>query len=292
MQEDGELSAAFLNAVAKPIGGKPYASISHLPHSANRSEGDKALPAPSVAKLSDPEDGARLYYALKVDGTNVAVANVGGELAAVQRSGYPCDDSPYQMHRNFAAYVRGRERAFRRCLPEPGMRLCGEWIATTHGIRYRYASPFLAFDLIGDTGGRLSYSVFADSVRAAGLLPVPYFGSAKPVSEKALSNFFQIGSPSGLEGHCSAGVVPGSHGLERITFPIELEPDSHGHEGYVVRYERDDVYKFSAKYVSPGFVPGAFLPGIARPAFEPTRQNKFSEFLAFRVIAANQPPSS
>src|SRR5205814_4196481 len=48
----------------------------------------------------------------KLDGSNVAVARVSGQLVALGRAGYPAISSKYEQHRLFAAWVFERLEQF------------------------------------------------------------------------------------------------------------------------------------------------------------------------------------
>ena len=71
----------------------------------------------------------RVIVQEKLDGTNVGVAKVEGQIYAIQRAGYPAESSPYEQHHHFAAWVCRNEARF-ACLLENGERICGEWHQT------------------------------------------------------------------------------------------------------------------------------------------------------------------
>jgi hypothetical protein len=92
----------------------------------------------------------------KVDGSNVGVARIGGELHALGRSGYLAESSRYKQHQVFAVWVRNNADRFLAVLKD-GERLCGEWLMQAHGTRYCVAldTPILFGDLIWRPAGEV-----------------------------------------------------------------------------------------------------------------------------------------
>ena len=60
----------------------------------------------------------------KLDGSNVGIAKVQGEIFAIQRAGYLVETSPFEMHHHFAQWVARNESRFSGLLHE-GEQLCG-----------------------------------------------------------------------------------------------------------------------------------------------------------------------
>ena len=116
----------------KPLGGKAYGSIGHLPQS-RLGPGDWSIhEGQARICLEKPRKGDRIIVEEKLDGACMAVANIGGEIVALTRAGYRADSGRYEHLRLFGTYVREREADFRALLA-PGERLCGEWLAMAHG---------------------------------------------------------------------------------------------------------------------------------------------------------------
>ena len=215
---------------AKPLGRKSYGSIGHLPGS-RLGPGDHCVNDGQARILTvKPRDRHdRVIVCEKLDGSNVAVANVGGAILALGRSGYLAQTSSYEQHQLFAAWVRQNSDRF--CFLKDGERVCGEWLAQAHGTRYQLShEPFVPFDLMrGDE--RALFDEFAPRMAQAGFAtPTVLFigqGEGFPVAEamKKLGQF-------------------GFHGA--------LEPA----EGAVWRVERQGRVDFMAKYVRPGKVDG------------------------------------
>lgn len=83
----------------------------------------------------------------KLDGSNIAVAKVNGQILAITRAGYLATSSQYIQHHMFDAWVNQNKERLNEVLKE-GERLCGEWLAQAHGTLYELKhEPFVAFDL-------------------------------------------------------------------------------------------------------------------------------------------------
>ena len=83
----------------KPLGGKSYGSIPHLIGS-KLGDGDHHVHDGQhricTEKTRDKHD--LVIVQEKYDGSNVGVANIGGEIIALTRAGYTADSSPYEQH--------------------------------------------------------------------------------------------------------------------------------------------------------------------------------------------------
>ena len=136
----------------KPLGGKAYGSIPHLPGS-RRGPADKGLSEKQAAictiKTRDKHDVVIVEE--KLDGSNVAVAKINGQIIPLTRSGYAAISSPYEQDRLFHDWVFVNYVRFQSLLDE-GERVVGEWLAQAHGTRYDLKhEPFVAFDLMTET---------------------------------------------------------------------------------------------------------------------------------------------
>src|SRR5438477_7366986 len=147
----------------KPLGGKAYGSICHLPGSRLGPGDHKLNPGQArilTEKTRDKHDV--IIVQEKLDGSNVCVARVGGVLIPLGRSGYPAISSKYEQHQLFAGWVFERLERFEFLVE--GERLCGEWLAQAHGTRYQLTrDPFVAFDLMRG-GERAAYAEFLERV--------------------------------------------------------------------------------------------------------------------------------
>jgi hypothetical protein len=136
----------------KPLGQKAYGSIPHLPGS-RLGPGDYCIHE-GQAKIATERARDKhdvIIVQEKLDGSNVAVAKVGGEILALTRAGYLATSSPYEQHHYFAAWVKENKKRFDNLLNEKE-RVSGEWLALAHGTRYNLThEPFVAFDLITGT---------------------------------------------------------------------------------------------------------------------------------------------
>lgn len=214
---------AKLNDMAnsKPLGKKAYGSIPHLPGSRlgpgdyHISEGQARI---ATEKRRDKHD--LIIVQEKLDGSNVAVAKVEGEILALTRAGYLATTSQYQQHLFFAKWVKENETRFDKLLNEKE-RISGEWLAMAHGTRYELQhEPFVPFDLL--TGiERVTYEIFSDRVTD--------FGFTVP-------NLLHIGDSFSVENTIQAISKSGHGALDEV-------------EGAIWRIERMGKVDFLAKYV-------------------------------------------
>jgi hypothetical protein len=219
----------------KPLGGRSYGSIGHLPGS-RLGPGDHSVnPGQEricLERYRDRHD--RVTVTEKVDGSNVSVARVGGVLVPLIRAGYPAVSSHWPQHRMFAAWAF--ERLDRFEFLRDGERLCGEWLAQAHGTRYALAhEPFVAFDLIRGAMDRATHAEFRDRAGAAGFTPAKLLHDGGPLP---LAEALDLLGDYGHHGAADAA------------------------EGVVYRVERKGRFDYLAKYVRPGKVDGKYLPEL------------------------------
>lgn len=220
--------------LVKPLGRKAYGHVPHLPGS-RLGPGDHKIGEGQaricLERARDRHDIVSVRE--KLDGSNCCVANVGGEIIPLGRSGYRADTSPYRQHHLFAAWVYERQDRFLAAL-EPGERLVGEWLAQAHGTRYdlRGREPFVAFDLMV-AEARLPEERLEERAAAAGVPTAP---------------LLHRGAPLGIE---AALELLGTYGHYGAIDPAE---------GAVWRVERRGAFDFMAKFVHPWKVDGLYLP--------------------------------
>lgn len=222
----------------KPLGGKAYGSIGHLPQS-RLGPGDWSVHAGQARIcLEKPRKGDRVIVSEKLDGACMSVANIDSEIVALSRAGYRAADALYEHLKAFDPYVEAQRATFETLL-RPGERICGEWLAMAHGTIYDASregfAPFIAFDLFRD-GKRVLRDEFTERTR--NLLT-----TAATVYDGA--------------GGCSideALAFLGEHGFHGSTEPVE---------GAVWRVEREGRVDFLAKYVRSDKVDGKYLPNIS-----------------------------
>ena len=180
-----------------------------------------------------------------MDGSNVGVARVDGQIVALGRAGYLAQTSPFEQHQLFAEYVRHKEQRFD--FLEEGQRLVGEWLAQAHGTRYELRhEPFVPFDLMVGND-RMPYSEVKSVVKARGWI-MPYtVHVGDPISVKDALDFL------------------GEYGKHGALDPVE---------GVVYRVERDKrtnpnskervrVVDYLVKWVRPDKVDGKYLESIS-----------------------------
>lgn len=216
----------------KPLGQKAYGSIGHLPGS-RMGPGDHKLPVGQgdICTLTARDRHDEIWVQEKLDGSCVSVANIGGKLVALGRSGYEAKTSKYLQHQFFADWVAQNVGLFDFLMA--GERVVGEWLAQAHGTRYELKhGPFVAFDIMRGHE-RFTYQRFRYAIR--GRLPTPTLISTGPTSIETV--------------------------LDRIALSCHgaLDPV----EGAVWRVERKGKVDFLAKYVRPEKKDGCYLPEIS-----------------------------
>lgn len=139
--------------MAKPLGGKAYGSIAHLPGS-RLGPGENHVTEHQAAVLTERTRSKldTVIVTEKLDGSCTAVAKLNnGSIVALGRAGHLAATSPYEQHQLFAAWVDERRSLFATIL-QPGERLVGEWLAQVHGTRYALPDdehrPWYVFDLM------------------------------------------------------------------------------------------------------------------------------------------------
>ena len=222
---------------AKPLGGKAYGSIGHLPNS-RLGPGDWSIHEGQYRILTaKPRKGDRIIVTEKLDGACMVVANIDGEIVPLTRSGYRARSGTYEHLQIFEVYVANRLALFQALL-SPGERVAGEWLALAHGTRYdtdhEGFAPFVAFDLFRGKDRVLRDEFVA---RCAGRLPT---AECIHDSEKPLA----VGDALALLGPY------GAHG--------SIDPV----EGVVYRCEREGRVDFLAKWVRPNKEDGKYLANL------------------------------
>lgn len=230
----------------KPLGRCAYGTIPHLPGS-RRGPGDHGcndgITRILTRKARDKHD--RIIITEKLDGANVAVANIGGEIVPLGRSGHRADLSPWEHLRQFAAWATGSPEQCEmfECLLCEGEWVSGEWLGLAHGTRYDLGGsrqPFAAFDIFCHGSpvawqevSRAPWKTLYHRCEWAGIATVPLLHDGAPLSI------------------ADALALLGEHGRYGAIDPAE---------GCVWRLERDGVWESLAKYVRPEKVDGKYLP--------------------------------
>lgn len=235
----------------KPLGIKNYGSIGHLPGSRMGTGDHKCHEGQKLIATEKPRDKHDLIIVQeKLDGSNVGVALVKGELFALTRAGYIAFTSPYEQHHHFGKWVLRHAERFRAVLKE-GERLCGEWLMQAHGTRYDLKhEPFVAFDLM--TGSdRLVYDDFLARV-APGNFVTPYLlHRGKPL---AIEEAMRLLKGRGFHGAADE--------VEGAVWRVERNNLVGKNTG-----ERRLVVDFLCKYVRPDKIDGSYLPEVSgKPA--------------------------
>ena len=226
----------------KSLGRKAYGSIPHLPgsrigpgeHHVNEGQEDIC-----IRKVRDRYD--RVIVTEKLDGANVAVANMDGKILPLGRAGHPAESSPREHIQMFGQWVKENEKRFQEFL-EPGESLHGEWMALAHGTVYMlFHEPLVIFDMKDPEGRRKGWDEIFHRCR-----------EAEFITPKLISD----GPPMAIE-QVLAHIRWSGHG---VLLPDEVE-------GAVWRIEHRNQHDFMAKWVRPDKIDGKYLPEISgKPA--------------------------
>jgi len=223
--------------VSKPLGFKCYGSIPHFSFSRLGPSDHYCNPGhEAIATQAFPPKWrkARVIVQIKLDGSNVGVARIKGELVPLVRAGYTAISSPYEMHRVFHDWATDQAHRFE--FLKEGERLVGEWLAQAHGTRYRLPhDPFVPFDLFTADNKRVCNDELRMAIAGQFSPPFELFNRQEPLTQNQLKGLLT-----------AYDLVP-EHG--------ELEPV----EGAVYRVEMDEKVQFLIKYVRAGKVDGKYL---------------------------------
>lgn len=223
----------------KPLGYRAYGHVPHLPGSRlgsgdhHVSEGQARI---CTVRTRDKWD--TISVTEKVDGSNVSVAKIGGEIVPLIRAGYRADqETARYQHKLFAEWVYERQERFYYLLQD-GERVCGEWLAQAHGTRYELDGnePFVAFDLILGQLNRAPYAVFLERCALVGV---------------QTAHCYHVGGAISIP---DALALAGEFGRHGALDPIE---------GLVWRVERRGGCDFLAKYVRADKTDGSYFNGEA-----------------------------
>lgn len=217
----------------KPLGGKAYGHIPHLPGSRIGPGDHRCHPGQARICTEKPRDKHDVIIVQeKIDGSCVSVALLNDEILALTRAGYPAISSKYRMHYLFDKWVKKNEERFCTILFE-GERVIGEWLVHAHGTRYNLQhEPFVAFDIMTGTE-RMVHEDFFKRVARAGIIA-------------PLTLFKGYGASSPIE-RVKTVIQRSGHGA--------IDPV----EGAVWRVERKGKVDFLAKWVRPDKVDGLYL---------------------------------
>ncbi len=221
----------------KPLGGKLYGHIPHLPGSRMGSGDHRCHDGQDhicTVKTRDRHD--TIIVTEKLDGSNCGVSKIDGKIVPLTRAGYTTHDSPHRQHHMFGDWVYTNFERFDALLTE-GDRCIGEWLALAHGTRYDLRhEPFVMFDIMRGTD-RILYAELVSRCDSGRFTTPALLHVGGAVSIDAIL----------------AKIATSGHGA--------LDPV----EGAVWRVERVDPVKkaksvdFLAKYVRPDKQDGAYF---------------------------------
>ena len=216
----------------KPLGIKNYGSIPHMSGS-RLGENDYMMEqGQELIATKKPRDKWDLVIVQeKIDGGNVGVCKVNGQILAITRAGYLANTSPYETHHVYDRWVMVNRNRFDGLLKE-GERIVGEWIYHAVGTKYNLShDPFVAFDVMVDKD-RLNYLDFLEKVRKYDIITPKLLHIGQPITIKDAEKLL------GKNGHHGA--------IDKA-------------EGAIWRVERKGKVDFLCKYVREGKQDGIYL---------------------------------
>lgn len=238
----------MINKNTKPLGIKNYGSIAHLPNSRiglGDHHCDKGQAGIATIKTRDRHD--RIIVQEKIDGSNVGVAKVDGQIFALGRAGYLAERSRFRQHWEFANWVYQNQDRFLSVL-QNGERLVGEWLMQAHATKYELVhEPFVAFDLMVGTK-RTLFDEFLERVSIGDFVTPKVIHQGLPISvEGTLAKLGKFGFHGALDE------------IEGAVWRVERnELTNPGKTG-----ERKWRVDFLVKYVRPNKVDGSYLPDLS-----------------------------
>ena len=228
----------------KPLKIKNYGSIPHLPNSRlgvgdHHIELGQAIIA--TEKRRDKHD--TIIVQEKLDGSNVGVLHLNGELIALTRNGFRCIDSPYLVHQTFYNYVEQNRQMFYALLNE-GERVVGEWLYQAVGTIYELQhEPFVMFDMINGKEKQ----------------PFEYVESWSRQLGITMPKLLHIGDSLSVDKALELLGEFGHHGATETC------------EGLIYRVERNNKFDFLCKFVREDKQDGKYM------ALEPPILNKLAQ---------------
>jgi len=149
----------------KPLGGRAYGSIPHLPGS-RLGIGDHHITEgqANIATVKKRK-GDFIIVQEKVDGTCMSIAKINGKIIPLTRRGHLANTSKQVQHHAFHLWVMKKDNIKRfDAILEEGERLCGEWIMMAHGTRYKNeGEPFIPFDIMRGSV-RCTWGIFIQKI--------------------------------------------------------------------------------------------------------------------------------
>lgn len=219
----------------KPLGRKSYGSIPHLSNS-KLGPGDYHVHIghERIATIKTRDKNDIVIVQEKLDGGNVGIAKLNGEIIALTRAGYLAATSNYETHWIFEKWVMQNMRRFDALLSE-GERVCGEWLFHAVGTRYDLPhEPFVAFDIMIGPNRQSMFTV------------------AKRLCKHGftLANTIHVGNSISVNDALEL-LGNGKHGaIDKV-------------EGLIYRIERRGEVDFLCKYVNHDHQTGRYLPEIS-----------------------------
>jgi hypothetical protein len=166
----------------KPLNRKSYGSIAHLPTSRFGAGDHKCSDGQARIATEKKRDKHDLIIVQeKVDGSNVGVAKLNGEILPITRAGYLANTSPYEMHHKFHEWVLSQKARFNELLNE-GERICAEWMLVAHGTKYILPhEPFIAFDIMVGAE-RITFDELTERIKPFEIIQPKLISRGEPLS--------------------------------------------------------------------------------------------------------------
>jgi hypothetical protein len=217
----------------KPLGIKNYGSIPHMNESRLGPSDSKIGLQQELHGTGKLRRGDMVIVTEKIDGSNVGVARVNGEIIPLTRAGYVASTSPYKMHHIFYDWAVEQRARFLSMI-EDGERVVGEWCIQAHGTIYAFPrEPFFLFDIFNAANHRLTYAEMLAKNSTAGL-PIPNLIHRSQTDGITVTDFLRDYPANGY------------HGADEC-------------EGAVWRLETNMRFNFIMKFVKPWKEDGKYL---------------------------------
>jgi hypothetical protein len=229
----------------KPMGIKNYGSIPHLPNS-RLGEGDHHC-TEGQARIATEKKRDKYDFIIvqeKLDGSNVGIVKLNGQIIPLSRAGYRAETSPYKQHHLFADWVMqpSQYERFNKLLNE-SERIVGEWLIQAHGTRYNLLhEPFVGFDLMFGTERQAYTNGAYDRISNYFIVPkIIEYGNPISINE-ALKRIGKNGF------HGAIDMVEGA--VWRVERNKQINNNSS---------ERKKIVDYLCKYVRPDKIDGLYL---------------------------------
>jgi RNA ligase len=210
---------------------KLYPKIPHLPGSRTGIRDRHCTIELAKRLLEKSKPGDTVIVQEKLDGSNVIVSMVDGQLVALGRDGKLCRNSRNTNRRAFAVWLEENQDRFGWL--KNLERLACEWLPVAHGTRYDLPhEPIVALDFFDAAGTRATLNELQQKISDSSL---------------QIPHILHVGNAISLENALIKLGTFGFHGALDTS------------EGLVYRLERENKFLMQAKFVRHEKIDGLYL---------------------------------